>query len=130
MNYKSKNNSSTAFLIPIVFLIFDFFVMGGDVKMMSYIIWPTLIGGFVGAIIIWAGNKDMSVSIENEKLILKKNVTEIKEYSKDQINTYRVSKDQGKTVIRVQGNNKSEYEMASYMLDLNGFDEAMNQFIN
>jgi hydrogenase maturation factor len=104
--------------------------MGGDVKMMSYIIWPTLIGGFVGAIIIWAGNKDMSVSIENEKLILKKNVTEIKEYSKDQINTYRVSKDQGKTVIRVQGNNKSEYEMASYMLDLNGFDEAMNQFIN
>jgi hypothetical protein len=33
-------------------------------------------------------------------------------------------------VIRVSGNNKSEYEMASYMLDLKGFDEAMNQFIN
>jgi hypothetical protein len=130
MNYQSKNNSAVAFLIPIVLLIFDFFVMGGDVEMMGYIIWPTLIGGGVGALIMWAGNKDMSVSIENEKLILKKNAIEIKEYSKDQINTYRVSKDQGKTVIRVSGNNKSEYEMASYMLDLKGFDEAMNQFIN
>lgn len=129
MNYKSKNNSTAAFLIPIVFLIFDFFVMGGDVEMMGYIIWPTLIGGGVGALTIWAGNKDMSVSIENEKLILKKDATDIKEYSKDQINTYRISKDQGKTVIRVIGNDKSEYEISSYMLDLKGFDEAMKQFL-
>jgi len=130
MNYLSKNNSAAAWLIPIAFLIFDFVVMGGDTEMMGYIIWPTLIGGGVGALILWAGNKDMSVSIENDKLILKKNASEIREYSKDQIISYRVSKDQGKTVIRISGNDKSEYEMASYMLDLKGFDEAMSKFLN
>ena len=98
--------------------------------MMGYIIWPTLIGGGVGALILWAGNKDMSISIENEKLILKKSAGEIKEYSKDQIVSYRVSKDQGKTVVRISGNDKSEFELASYMLDLKGFDEAMNKFLN
>lgn len=130
MNYQSKNNSAAAWLIPIVLVIFDFFVIGGDTSMMGYIIWPTLIGGGVGALILWAGNKDMSISIENEKLILKKSAGEIKEYSKDQIVSYRVSKDQGKTVVRISGNDKSEFELASYMLDLKGFDEAMNKFLN
>lgn len=130
MNYQSKNNSAAAWLIPIVLVIFDFFVIGGDTSMMGYIIWPTLIGGGVGALILWAGNKDMSISIENEKLILKKSAGVIKEYSKDQIVSYRVSKDQGKTVVRISGNDKSEFELASYMLDLKGFDEAMNKFLN
>ncbi len=130
MKYVSKNNSAAAWLIPIAFLIFDFIIMGGDTDMMEYVIWPTLIGGGVGALILWAGNKDMSVSIENDKLILKKSATESREYSRDQIISYRVSKDQGKTVIRISGNDKSEFEMASYMLDLNGFEDAMSKFLN
>lgn len=128
MNYQSKNNSAAAWLIPVFLLVIDFFVVGAE--SMQYIIWPTLIGGGVGALIFWAGNKDMSVSIENDKLILRKSSSEIKEYTKEEIASYRVSKDQGKTVIRIIGNNKSEYELASYMLDLKGFDEAMTQFLN
>lgn len=106
----------------------NFFIVGSE--SIQYVIWPTLIGGGIGALIFWAGNKDMSVSIENDKLILKKSATEIKEYTKDEITSYRVSKDQGKTVIRIIGNNKSEYELASFMLDLKGFDEAMTKFLN
>lgn len=129
MEYQSKNNSGAIWLIPVVLLIFDFIIMGGDTSMMEYVIWPTIVGGGIGALIMWAGNKDMSVSIINDKLILKKSASEVREYSKDQIASYRISKDQGKTVIRISGNDKSEYEMASYLLDLKGFEEAINKFL-
>jgi len=129
MNYQSKNNSSAAWLIPIVLLVFDFLVMGGDIEMMKYIIWPTIIGGGFGAFIFWAGNKDISVSITNGKLILKKSTTEFKEYNKEDIISYKISKDQGKAVIRIQSSDKSEYELASYTLDLSGFEEAINNFL-
>ena len=98
--------------------------------MMEYIIWPSLIGGGVGALLLWAGNKDMSVSISNNKLIIKKNSNEIREYTKDEISSWRVTKDQGKTVLRISSSDKSEYEMASYMLDLSGFDNAMKTFLS
>ncbi len=127
MEYQSKNNAAAAWLIPFVLLGIDFFVVGS--ASFQYVLWPTLIGGGVGALIFWAANKDMSVSIINDKLILKKSYTEIKEYTKDEIASYRISKDQGKTVIRIVGNNKSEYELASMMLDLKGFDEAMTKFL-
>lgn len=129
MNYQSKNNANAIWLLPIILLIFDFFIIGGDISSMGYIIWPTIIGGGIGALTMWAGNKDMSISIVDNKLILKKNLNEVREYNKEEINTYRVSKDQGKTVIRISGNDKSEYELASYFLDLNGFEESMKEFL-
>lgn len=127
MNYQSKNNAAAAWLIPVFFVVMDFFIVGSD--SIQYVIWPTLIGGGIGALILWTGNKDMSVSILDDKLILKKNATEVREFTKDEIASYRVSNDQGKTVIRIIGNNKSEYELASYLIDLKGFDEAMTTFL-
>lgn len=130
IHYQSKNISSNAWLIPLIFVFLDIIVLRGDREMVGYAIWPTLIGGSFGAFILWLNNKEMSVRIENGFLVLKKNSNEIKIYSKDQISSYRISKDQGKTIIRVCGNDKSEYELSSYMLDLKGFDEAINVFLN
>jgi hypothetical protein len=129
MNYQSKNNSNLAWFLPVGLLIIDFIIIGGDTDLIGYIVLPTLIGGFIGALILWAGNKDMSISIDGDKLKIKKDANNSREYLKEEIESYRISTDQGKTVIRICGNDKSEFELASYLLDLNGFESAMKEFL-
>lgn len=129
MNYQSKNNSNFAWFIPVVLVIFDFFIIGGDTDLMGYIIIPSVVGGLFASFILWSGNKDMSISIEGDKLKITKDANHTREYLKEEIESYRISTDQGKTVIRICGNDKSEFEIAYYLLDLNGFDSAMKEFL-
>ena len=130
MKYQSKNNSGNVWIILIALIIFDFIIVGSNTDSLGYILLPTIIGGGIGIFLLWSNNKDTSVSIEDNFLILKNNNSDIKKFEKNEINSYRVSKDQGKTVIRIVGNNKSEYEMTAKFLDLKGFEEAMQNFLH
>ena len=129
MNYQSKNNSNFAWFIPVVLVILDFFIIGGDTDLMGYIIIPSLVGGLFASFILWSSNKDMAISIEGDKLKIVKDANNSREYLKEEIESYRISTDQGKTVIRICGTDKNEFELASYLLDLNGFESAMKEFL-
>jgi len=128
--YQSKNNSNYVWGLPVIFLVFDFIVIGGKMDNASYIIMPTLIGGGFGALIFWLNNKDLSVFIDDNKLIIKRNKSDVREYISSEIVSYRVSKEQNKTILKITGNDRSEYQIASFALDLKGFDNAMKEFLN
>ncbi len=101
MNYQSKNNSNFVWFIPVVLVILDFFIIGGDTDLMGYIIIPSLVGGLFASFILWSSNKDMSIAIEGDKLKIVKAANNSREYLKEEIESYRISTDQGKTVIRI-----------------------------
>ena len=130
--YHSINYSYAAWLIIPFFLILDFLVLiGSNIRDSDIIIiiLPTLIGGGAGAFLLWIGNKDKAVYITKDKLFIQVNQSEIREFNKSEIQSYRVSKDGGKTLIRISSPNKNEFELTSYFLNLNGFEEKLKQFL-
>ena len=129
IKYISKNNSKYVWFLPIIFLVLDFLIIGVNMDNASYIIMPTLIGGGFGALIFWLSNKDLSVFIDDKKLIIKRNKSDVREYLSSEIVSYRVLKEQNKTILRITGNDKSEYQIASFALDLKGFENAMKEFL-
>ena len=128
--FQSKNNSIMVWLLIPFFLVIDFIAIGFNPNMFPIVALPTIAGAGFAALVFWLGNKDMVVYIIESKLVLKKNNSEIREFTKDEITSYRISKDQGKTTIRIYLNNKNEYELSSYFLDLNGFEKHIDKLLN
>lgn len=127
--YYSKNLSNFIFLIIPFFLLVDLIALGGDTRYFSTVAFPTIAGTGLGSLILWLSNREMAVYITENKLIIKKNNNDIKEFEKDMINSYRISKDQGKTLLRIYSKDKSEFEISSYFLDLNGFEGKLKTFL-
>jgi hypothetical protein len=130
--YRSVNQSNAVWLIIPFFLLLDFLILiGSNVRNSDIIIvvLPTIIGGGAGALVLWLANKDKVVFITKNQLIIQVSKTEIKRFTKSEIKSYRVSRDGGKTVLRISSNNRNEFELTSYFLSLNGFEEKIKEFL-
>jgi len=132
-NYETKNKVNFVWFIPVGVYVFYLISLGSYISyLFSYpeVLWHVIVGGLIGAFVLWVNNKDMSIAVTNDKLIVKKTSTDIREYSRTEILSYRISKDAGKTVLRISGSDKSEYEITSYFLGMDGLDKAIHDFIS
>ncbi len=127
MNYQSKNNSYLVWVFPIIIFIFNFLILHS-----FFSNFPGIIISLVASLFLFFRYKDAGVSINNNKLIVKKTSSDNIEYSQNEITSYRISKEVTnpfKTTLRVQ-NQKSEIEYTFYLVNFDGFENAMKLFLN
>lgn len=126
MNYQTKNNSYLVWVFPIIILILNFSIQHSFFR--NY---PGIIISLGASIFLFLRYKDSGVFINNNKLIIKKTSSDNIEYLPEEITSYRITKDVTnpfKTTLRVQSQ-KSEIEYTLYLLNFDGFENAMKSFL-
>jgi hypothetical protein len=130
MIYKAKNIANYFWGAMPVLLIIDLLIIGGNFKYGGKeILLTTLIGGGIGILILWAGNKDAGVELTKGAIKLTKTATDSTTINKSDIDSYEVLKEGGKTIITVNLKDRSKVSVSSFALQLNDFESVMKDWM-
>ena len=130
MIYKAKNIANYFWGAMPVLLIIDLLIIGGNFKHGGKeILLTTLIGGGIGILILWAGNKDAGVELTKGAIKLTKTATDSTTINKSDIDSYEVLKEGGKTIITVNLKDRSKVSVSSFALQLNDFESVMKDWM-
>ena len=130
MIYQAKNIANYFWLGIPGLLILDCFILGFDFTHFGSVAIPTLVGGGIGILVVWAGNKDAGLSLTQDSITLTKTATDSTTINKSDIESYHVGKEGGKTTVTVNLKDKSSVSVSSFALQLDDFETVMKNWMS